>query len=167
MSDTTRSFREGIELGLLAGALMAVVEIAFAVVVGAGGDTPLRMAASVILGASAMTGSSTAFAVTVGVLVHLTLSAIYGASYGIYNSALTIETRKSWNRQAMLGALFGFALWLVNFQVFARAHYPWFLEGPQAPQALIHCLCYGIPLALAYTALERRVRPVQAPLAYR
>jgi hypothetical protein len=167
MSDTTRSFREGIELGLLAGALMAVIEIAYAAIAGAGGDTPLRMAASIILGASALAGSTTAFTLIVGVVVHLTLAAIYGASYGIYNSALTIETRKSWNRQAMLGALFGFALWLINFQVFARAHYPWFLAGHQAPQVLIHCLGYGIPLALAYTALERRVRPVQAPLAYR
>lgn len=167
MSDATRSLREGLEFGVLAGLALAASETVYSVFAGQPAQTPIHMAASLMLGASAFAGTSTALVIVVGAIVHLCLSAVYGAFYGVYNSALTMETRRSWNRQAVLGLLFGFMLWLVNFQFFARAHFPWFLDGPHGPHIVTHAVFYGLPLALMYAAAERRVRPVQAPLAYR
>lgn len=167
MSAETRSLKEGALYGVIAGALFAAAQVIVAVVQGQSVETPFRMFASVMLGASAFDGTSAPLAIFVGSLVLVALSAGYGFLFGLYNSTLSAETRRSWNRQAMLGVGYGFILWLVNFQFFAHANYPAFLEGPQAAQVAILTLFFGLPLALMYVAAERRVRLVQHPFAYR
>lgn len=167
MSAETRSFKEGAGYGVIAGTAFAVAQVISALVQGQSVETPFRMFAGIMLGDSAFNGTSAALAIFVGAVVLVALSAAFGFFYGVYNSALSSETRRSWNRQAMLGVLYGFMLWLVNFQFFARAHYPWFLEGPQGPQLAILTLFYGLPLGLMYVAAERRTRLVQSPFAYR
>src|SRR5262249_29996055 len=124
-----------------------------------GGAPPVmafRRLASIVLGITALNVTPTATAVVLGVIVALYLGAMFGLFYGLYNSALTFETRRSPGRQAIVGPLYGVMLWLVNFNVFARWRYPWLLDIPQGPQVVLHAVGYGLPLGLLYASAERR-----------
>ena len=166
MSDVTRSIKEGVGFGLIAGAVFAAAETVVAIATGSPALMPFRMFASVLLGADALAVTPAATAFAVGLIAHLWLSTMYGLFYGIYNSALTMPTRKAHGRQAVIGLLFGAMLWLVNFQVFARFQYPWFFEMAQAPQLVLHAVFFGLPLGLLYATAERRGRPVQRAYSF-
>ncbi len=158
--------KEGIGLGLIAGAVLAIAQVIATMLSGDPAIVAFRRFASVLLGPEALVTTPAATAIGVGLIAHLFLSAIYGLFYGVYNSALTMPTRRSIARQAIIGPLFGVMLWLVNFQVFARYRYPWLLALPQAPQVLLHAVCYGLPLGLLYAGAERRAVTVQRPFSY-
>lgn len=160
-TSTRRGIREGIGFGLIAGIIFAAMEVAGAALMGNPPLMPLRMFASVVLGQAALETVSTGTALLVGSVVHLVLSALFGVVYGLVNSRLSAETRTGWARQAGIGLLFGVLIWLVNFQVIARAFYPWFLTTPQFLQMLMHAVFFGLPLGLMYAAAERRVVHVQ------
>lgn len=165
MSDVSRSTKEGLGFGLVAGVVFAIAQVVATVIDGEPATLAFRRIASVVVGLAAFelpTGTAIAFAM----LGHLFLSAIYGLFYGAYNSALTLPTRRSLARQAVVGPLYGVMLWLVNFQVFARYRYPWLLEQPQLPQAFLHAVFFGLPLGLLYATAERRVVPAQRPYSY-
>lgn len=157
-----RSIKEGVGLGIAAGVIFAVVEVAASVMMGNPALTPFRMFSSVVLGRAGLEGVGPGTALVVGSLAHLALSAIYGSIYALIMSRASSRTRVSRGSQAGLGALFGLALWLVNFQVIARIAYPWFLGAPQFAQAILHALAFGLPLGLMYAGAERRVHPVRA-----
>jgi len=166
MSDASRSTKEGLTSGLIAGVLFATAETITAAAIGESPVMPFKMFASVVLGAWAL-GSTSPAVLVAGGAVHLALSAFFGLFYGIYNSALTLETRRSLRRQSLIGTAYGVLLWLVNFQVLARVLFrAWFLELPPGPQVVMHGLAFGLPLGLVYGLAERRVRAVQRPLAY-
>jgi hypothetical protein len=166
MSDVTRSVREGLGFGLIAGTVFAIAQVAATMIAGDSAILAFRRLASVVLGSDALAVTPAATAVGVGIVVHLYLSAMYGAFYGIYNSALTMTSRRSLERQALIGPLFGVMLWLVNFQVLARVRYPWWLDLPQLPQICLHAVFFGLPLGLLYATAERRVVPAQRPYSY-
>jgi len=52
-------------------------------------------------------------------------------------------------------------LWLIDFQLLGRLFYPWFLELPQAPHAILHALTFGLPLGLVYGLLAARRHPAE------
>jgi len=166
MSDVGRSVKEGLGFGLIAGVLFAIAQVVAAVIAGDSAILAFRQFASVLIGLDALTVTPAATAIAVGIVGHLCLSAMYGLFYGVYNSALTMPTRRSLTRQALIGPLYGVMLWLVNSQVFARYRYPWLLELPQAPQVFLHAVFFGLPLGLLYATAERRVVPVQRPYGY-
>ena len=166
MSDVNRSIKEGTGFGLIAGVVFAIAQVIATVLAGDPAILAFRRFASVLLGPEALTATPEATAVGVGLVAHLFLSAMYGLFYGVYNSALTMPTRRSVVRQAAIGPIFGIMLWLVNFQVFAQYRYPWLLELPQGPQVFLHAVFYGLPLGLLYASAERRVIPVQRPYSY-
>jgi hypothetical protein len=45
---------------------------------------------------------------------------------------------------------------MVSFQFVGRGYYPWFLDVPQFEQILMHAVFMGLPLAMLFTAAERR-----------
>jgi len=162
MSDVSKSIKEGVCAGLIAGILFAIAQV---VSVMAAGELPVlafRRSASVLLGPAALTTTPTASAIVIALIAHLYLSAIYGLCYGIYSSALSAPSRRSTSRQTIIGPLYGAVLWLVNFQVFARALYPWLLALPQVSQLVLHAVGFGLPLGLLYATAELRAQPSAA-----
>lgn len=163
MSDVTRSAKEGLGFGLIAGVVFAIAQVAATVIAGEPAIVAFRTLASVWLGPEALTVTPAATATGIAIIGHLYLSAMYGLFYGLYNSALTLPTRRSIGRQAVIGPLFGVMLWLVNLNVFARYRYPWLIELSPAPQAFLHAVFFGLPLGLLYATAERRAIPAQRP----
>lgn len=145
-----------VAFGLLAGATLLAAEIIAALLGGVPPTLPLRLAASVAVGSAGVEGPPTFGLMVVGMLVHLTLSALYGWIYGAVHRASTPAARASFARQAVAGAAFGALLWLANMQVVARAVYPWFLDAAQVVQALLHALAFGAPLGLLFAAGSQR-----------
>lgn len=166
MSDVSRSIKEGVGFGLIAGAVFAIAQVIATVIAGDAAITAFRRAASVLLGPDALSSTPTATAIGVGLIAHFYLSAMFGLFYGVYNSAFTMPTRRSFQRQAVIGPLYGVMLWLINFHVFAPLRYPWLLALPQASQGFLHAVFFGLPLGLLYATAERRVIPVQRPYSY-
>jgi len=165
VADTARGAKLGMGLGLLAGLVFVAVEIGFATASGLGPAWPFRLFSSVALGRDALDLLPADDAILLGTSLHVVLSALYGIAYGVYNAALIDETRTAWLRQSLIGTGFGVLLWVMNVQVLALSHFPWFLELPQGPQLVMHALGFGLPLGLLYAAVERRFR--LAPLAWR
>lgn len=149
--------KEGALLGLPAGAVFAAMEIAGAAAMGQPPLMPLRMFASVVLGAQALEQAPLASTLAIGVIAHFALAALFGAVFGLANGTLRADLRRSRASQVPLGLLYGLALWFVNFQIIARLLYPWFLDTPQLLQAAMHVLFYGLPLALLHSRVERRL----------
>jgi hypothetical protein len=155
VSTTKRSLYEGIGYGIVAGAIFAVIEVIGSAAMGMPALAPLRMFASILWGQEAMTATAIGSVVLVGALVHVVLSAIFGAIYGLIDSRFSDLTQRNYGRQAAYGLLFGAALWFVNFQIIARLAFPWFLDAPQFMQLMLHAVCFGLPLGLMYAASER------------
>jgi hypothetical protein len=143
-------------LGIAAGIVLAIVEMAAAPGVGVPALMPVRMAASIVLGRPALS-VSLEFAAIAGAVVHLVLSIVYGAIYGALNAAVEPGRHRKLADQAFAGVLYGTAIWLVNFQLIARVAYPWLLDAPQDLQWLMHALFFGLPLGLLYAAAARRI----------
>lgn len=162
MSDVGRSVKAGAISGLIAGVIFAVAYVLAAIIAGDAAITPFRRLASVLLGTNALTTTPAATAVVIALIAHLYLATMFGLFYGVYNSAMTMRTRSSLRRQAVVGPLYGVMLWLVNYNIFARYRYPWLLAMPQAPQVILHALFYGLPLGLLYGSAERRVTAAES-----
>jgi hypothetical protein len=135
MSKTTRSAREGIEVGILAGLVLATAELI------AGPVTANEL-------------------LRIGIPIHLGLSAAFGLIYGLINSQVSEDVQQNPWAQAAIGIAFGAAIYALDFQGVARFAYPWLLDVPQLPQLAMHALAFGLPLGLIYAAIEWRVHTV-------
>ena len=154
--EMTRALKEGVGFGVIAGILFAIASMIVAAAGGQPAAEPLRNAASVVLGSDALVSMSGGTLLT-GIVVHVVLSAIFGAVYGLFDGALSRDLRSSYGWQAGLGLVFGVALWLVNFQIIARVVYPWFIDQNQLVAAAMHAVFFGLPLGLMIAASERIV----------
>ncbi|CAM4520839.1 hypothetical protein [Corallococcus exiguus] len=163
-TSTPWSLTNGLLFGLAAGVLLALAETALAVAAGEGPLVPVRMSAAVVLGPPAFTPQvSTALAIAVGLGVHLVIAAGWGVVYALLDAMLPLDGRGRWEFQAAVGMLFGIFVWLVNFQLLGRGYFPWFLSVPQFLQIVWHAVFLGLPMALLFTAAERRRAPVPEP----
>jgi hypothetical protein len=154
--ESVRAAKEGLGFGLIAGLIFAMMQGTVAVLAGGTAVTPLRMFASVMLGEGAMGAAPIATVLVAGGLAHFILSGLFGVAYGLANSTFSRPTQTGWSEQLGLGLLFGAALWVVNFELVARALYPWLLARSQPAQLLLHAVCFGLPLALMMAGAERR-----------
>ena len=159
-SRTRRALADGVGFGITAGMVLAMAHMAEAVATGFPALSPYRLYASAFVGRYALDELTIGAATFVGLAVHLTLAAIFGAAYMLLVSRRSLETRIGWLRQAGMGLLFGLGLWVVNVQLIARAFYPWFLDEPQVSLALLHAVAFGLPVALMSVVAERRDRMV-------
>ncbi len=146
----------GLGFGLVAGVVFAIAECVASLVGGQGVLTPVRFAASVLLGAQALAGAPLGLTVAAGLAVHLGLSAFFGLAYSLIDARLSPELRPKVSHQTAVGMLFTIGVWLVTFQFVARGYYPWFLGTSQFFQLLMHALFYGVPLGLLFAVAERR-----------
>jgi hypothetical protein len=146
----------GLGFGLVAGAVFALAECLASLVGGHGIMQPVRYAASVLLGARALTEGPLGLMLASGLAVHLGLSALLGLAYSLIDARLSPELRPKISHQSAVGMLFALGVWVVTFQLVARGYYPWFLETPQFFQLLLHALFFGAPLGVLFAAAERR-----------
>ena len=149
----------GVGAGLVAGVVFAIWQIAVAISAGASPVLPFRMFASLWFGELALDPTRSDAGryydvVIIGSIVHLSIAALAGIGFAALDSA--VSRRASLTARAALGAAYGVAMWLVNFQLLARVVYPWFLAESQLAQVALHALAFGVPLGLMYAALEER-----------
>jgi hypothetical protein len=155
--------KESLGYGVIAGFIFAFAEIVASTWTGRPPLMPFRMFASIVLGPAALDAVTIGTAMLIGSGVHVLLSATFGSIYGVLIAGKSEETKRGVGPQTLLGILYGFALWFLNFQLIGRVACPWFLRAPQSLQAMLHAIFYGLPLALMYSAAERRVPPAHRP----
>lgn len=93
----------------------------------------------------------------VGLVVHLTLSAAFGATL-----AVLAPLARGVARLAGLGAVFGLALYVVNFQILGRIAFEWFQEGPNQTLEVFAHLGYGLLLVPFLVRFAGAARPAEA-----
>jgi len=142
-----RGARRGLFAGLIAGVILLLAEVLAAVAAREPPFTPLRMAASVVLGRGALADTAPGTVSLAGLVVHFLLAGVFGMLYGELRSRVQGET--SWALDALRGLAYGAVLWLIDFQLLARLLAPWFLETSQVVQLVLHALFYGVPLGIA------------------
>jgi hypothetical protein len=147
-----RWVKHGIVGGIIAGVVFAMFEMVMALVQ-MGAEMffmPLRMIGGIALGPQAMDpGTSLLTAGGAGLVVHILLSAMYGA--GVAAVAWAVPTLRSSTATLVIWAsLAGLALWIVNFYLIAPiAGWRWFPdETDPVVQFVAHTFVYGSLLGL-------------------
>jgi hypothetical protein len=144
--------RYGILGGIVAGIVFALFEMIMAVVLD-GTEAffmPLRMIGGMGLGPAALDpGTSLLTAGGVGLAIHMALSMIYGVAVA---AVLSLVPQLSASRTAILtsASIAGFALWVVNFFVFAPIFgWTWFPNDTNpVVQIVAHTFFFGTVLGL-------------------
>jgi hypothetical protein len=146
-------FHCGITGGVLAGSAYALAQAAMSGLQGRPLIEPLRLTASLVLGGTALDPESLS-PPAVGLFVHLMISAFYGVVFLFLHWELKRhdETRE---RLILDGALFGFAIWVINFFVIAPRAYPQFLVlDPVWIGLVAHAFFFGAALGVYVGALQ-------------
>lgn len=143
--------------GVVAGITFAMFEMVMAAVLN-GADAffmPLRMIGAIGLGASALDPATSLVAAGgAGLVIHMALSMMYGVAIALVLRVVPSLARTTTSVLAVSSAA-GFALWVVNFHVLARAlGWPWFPDGTNAVvQILAHAVFFGTVLGLGLIRL--------------
>jgi hypothetical protein len=153
---------ETVIAGVSAGFVMALAEVIASVVSGQSPFLPFRGAASILLRDDAFRLNAPMVSL-VGAFIHLSIAVMFGFAYGVINSSIPWSDRVRGPRQALLGVVFGTAIWLLDFQFIARLFYPWLLEQPQFLQWAIHAFAFGVPLGLLFAEREPPLRVGEKP----
>jgi hypothetical protein len=151
-SDLTRWVSHGVVGGIIAGLVFAMFEMIMAAIQ-MGGEAffmPLRMIGGIVLGEQALAPeTSLIVAGAAGLLVHMMLSALYGA--GVALAAVVVPQLRS-GTVTLVGwaSIAGLALWLVNFYVIAPiAGWNWFPNDTDpVVQFVAHTFFFGSVLGL-------------------
>lgn len=134
-------------MGVAAGMIFMTFEMTAAAFAGADFFSPLRMIGAAVLGHGTLEPSySLGFAGLVGLLVHATLSAVYGAAFGAASAAGPL--RQSRGALLVAATAFGSLLWAVNFYLVVPAAFPWFLAASPMVQFTAHTFFFGTTLGL-------------------
>jgi hypothetical protein len=162
LSTTPWSAKNGLLFGLLAGVVFALAECVASWVAGQGVLLPVRYAASMVLGARALTETPLSVVLAVGLGLHFAFCAFLGLAYSLIDARLSLELRPSVAHQTAVGMLFGIGVWALTFQFMGRGYFPWYLEVPQFSQMVLHAVFFGAPLGLLFATAERRRAAVAA-----
>lgn len=141
----------GAVAGLIAGAVFMMVEMAMVMMfMGESPWGPPRMMGAMLLGQGALPPPATfdMGIIMAAMAVHVPLSVVYGL-IGAW-----LIRRFDWGGAALIGAAFGFAIYIVNFYFVAPAMFPWFVMARNWISAVTH-IVFGIVLGLSYVALRR------------
>ncbi len=158
-AQTAKWAKHGIVGGIIAGAIFALFEMVMAVAQ-MGGEAffmPLRMIGGIALGEGALDPTTPLLvAGGAGIVVHMILSAVFGAMVAITAAAIP-QLRASTVNLVVFASLAGLALWIVNFYLVAPiAGWRWFPDGTNAlVQFVAHTFVFGSVLGLY---LDRAVR---------
>lgn len=139
-----RTVGVGMLAGIGAGVTFALFVMAMDAVLGNGFLDWLRQSAAIALGRSVEPASSTLSVVVVGLIVHVSLAALYGAIFAVAARYITFL-----QRELMFATMvFGLGIWVLNFYVVSPLLFPWFDDSPDIVQFIAHTLFYGMPLGL-------------------
>lgn len=150
---TARWLVRGGIAGLVAGVVFAMFEMIVAAIMGDGFIMPLRMIGAIPLGKDAALGPNASMATVViaGGVTHMMLSIAYGVVFAAIALAVPAPRRGS---AALVGTatVYGFALWIMNFDLIAPGPFPWFGGANPAVQFVAHTFFYGTALGLLLAA---------------
>jgi uncharacterized membrane protein YagU involved in acid resistance len=121
--------------GIVAGIVFGALNMWFAASIGMPADMPLRMIATIVQGGGAM-ADGTANPI-LGLAVHMVLSTAFGITL-----AVIVSRVRSDRTRALVGLLFGLALYLVNFLVISPIAFPVFQDANQPLELTTH-LVFG------------------------
>lgn len=138
-----------LSLGILGGAGAGIFFLLFNMVIGEvlglGFLDPLRQIAAIALGSSVLPARSSLFVpLIVGLAVHASLSALYGATFAVAARYITILRRDL----MVATTVFGLGIWIINYYVFTPWLFPWFDSSPDIAQFIAHTVFYGMPLGI-------------------
>ena len=135
--------------GFVAGLVFIGITMWFSDSLGNPAEGPLKLISTLVLGGDAMmTGDANA---GLGFLVHSVLAAAFGMIF-----ALAVPVFGNNGTLALAGGIYGALLYVVNFQLIARAGIERFLEGPNQPFELVIHIVFGHLLAVAFYSAGRR-----------
>jgi hypothetical protein len=140
--------------GLLAGAVLMVLELLWSATVGEGPWQTSHLVAAIVMGPQALESplSFNATIVSVAVLTHYVLGMVFGVVLALLITWLHYES--SPGRLEVLGVLFGAVVYLVNFHGLS-ALFPWMAQL-RGWDTFIGHLVFGLTLVLAYWRLQER-----------
>lgn len=150
----TGTVGRGTIAGILAGGVFLVAELADALAAGTP-ELPVRFLAATVLGEPALDEAPMAPLWANAALVHLIVSATWGAIWAVVAEGWRQARRPGLGTEAIGGLAFGTFVWFFDLQVLARLLYPWFLDLPQPGQWALHAVFFGLPLALLTGIWER------------
>lgn len=140
--------------GLAAGAVLMVLELLWTSFVTAGDPWRVsRLVAALLMGVDPLqTGGFDALVVAVALLTHYGLGIGFGLALAWLIAGFRLESNPALT--LAIGALFGLALYLIDFYVMVRV-FPWFIPLRGWPTLAAH-LVFGIVAALMYWRLDRQ-----------
>jgi hypothetical protein len=149
-ADASRWIAHGAVGGVLAGLVFAAFQVLAASVTGGPAHwlTPLRMIGAILMGGAVLDPGSPAVApAAVGMLLHLALSALFGAAFGWVVRAWLTQPAA---HLVVTASGYGVLLWLVNFHMIAPiAGWNWFpARSSPVVQLVAHVVFYGALLGL-------------------
>lgn len=152
-----RLFGHGAIGGLVGGAVFAIAQMVYFAIATSDAWIPWKLFASLLGGAPVEGARVTADVFALGFLVHFVLSAAYGLVFGMVAQIAPNGIRKNWALHGAIGMALGFLIYLLDYHVFARASYPWFLRLNQPVQIVMHVVMYGLVVSLYLTAAARQI----------
>lgn len=146
-------WRAAVWAGLIAGAAFLILEMLMVMLfLGQSPWAPPRMIAAIMMGRDVLPppASFDAGIVMVAMAIHFTLSIIYGLilGWGVHRlGSINI---------LLIGAVFGLAIYFVDFHLIAPAAFPWFTEAQNWVSVVGHVV-YGLVLGASYAGLRRHL----------
>ncbi len=139
--------------GIIAGIVFMMLEMALVMMQGQSPWGPPHMMAAMVLGQSVLPepGTYAPFSfmiMAVAMMIHMMLSIIYGL-IGAW-----IMHRFDWGWALIVGAVYGIAMYIVNFYMTAPAMFPWFEMARNSTSAFSHMM-FGAVFGLVYVWLRR------------
>jgi len=164
MSNLTASFstravpdwRAAVWAGLIAGAVFMMLEMLLvSFFMNESPWAPPRMIAAIVLGQGVLPPPAPFdfMVLMVAMVIHFILSVAYGLIFA------WVAYRWTWGTALIAGAIFGIALYLINFYGFTLV-FPWFAMARNWISILSH-LMFGIVLAGIYKGFEKGASPLR------
>ncbi len=148
-------WKAAIGAGLVAGVVFMMMEMILVAVTGGSPWGPPRMMAAMVMGEGVLPPPATfnVMIMMVAMIVHVILSMLLAV---VFAWVLSL-----WNLSAgsaiALGAVFGLAVYLVNFYPVAAILFPWFAMARNWISIISH-VAFGAVLAWTYLALVHKAR---------
>jgi hypothetical protein len=145
----------GMSGGIIAGVAFVSAQVLMNAALGRPLLQPLRLFGSIVLGSAAL--DPTAFPLVtaaIGLFVHLVLSCVYGIAF-LFLLHESKRRNDALEKLALKGAMYGSALWVVNFFLIAPRAFPQFLTlHPVWNGFAAHSIFYGVILGIYVAALR-------------
>ena len=147
---TTFNSKAAIKAGLIAGLVFMMLEMLLVATVGGGSPwAPPRMIGAIVMGEGVLPPPATFDLVVfmVAMLIHFALSVLLGFIF----AAIAEAARLSATAAAIVGLLFGLAVYVVSFYGMT-AIFPWFAMARNGISIFAHAM-FGLVLGYSYRAM--------------